>query len=955
MFYNFASIELQRMKKFGLILVGCLAFVGLCGAHAEDINDVARAAVRRGANNPTVSTRQKSDLGALTASQRSSANRTQNVVSRNATNTRNSNTINRANDAPTASVVARTTSPAITRTRATTTARTTAPRNRTRVASTRNTARAATTVATREDILTRNYSKCKSVFNECMDEFCANKDTQLKRCACSSRINEFNRIKKQLADIDEKMLDFNQRLLTVSMDKEDAAALNIATEGEKAFYDTKDTSESKRALDAIAKKLNTSFDNSNFSSSLGGALSWSLDIDSAFDNIDSLGGASTAAKSGTALYSAALPVCREMAAEVCSETDLAIAESGYQVLITQDCNTVEKTYKSATDAARTKVLESSALLDMSRLNVHQTNNADDILTCKRKMLDMLTNSTVCGTNLGKCLDITGQYIDPSTGEAFLSSELSNLGDLITRPDENETWVGAPGNATFVSFLQSKKKFLEPAMEHCVDIADTVWNAFIEDALSQIKIAQLRKLEEVRQSCTTLTAQCLTNASDSITDFDARALSIFGVAADTTVNAMCDSVLSSCTTLLNTTDTDMEWYAGMTGIQTDITYDTIKKTCREVGRACVIQVCTSTSGNFGLCENIETSINRKSIVNRSACWNDVLECVASAGEDALKSIFAQNDIVGKQSTSGGTTYSYKYDALYGENYSTPTISNTSASSCVRSDAGKCVYDMCYSSCGGAVYSGTHECRVCRLAESIWGNCEAAPTTSLSKKGSHNRIIMPDEENTSATTILSWFATNTNTKDAADSCRDTTCGVGFKSEYNAETNTIMCVDADSYTDDDTFCGPPNKAYEVSAGFTNCCTSGATAATGNCCNSGKTNSDGFCVPTTYTPVAEFNIATATAYYPAGDYTMLCTGAVSNTSDNVVQCDGRYIIIKSDGSRYMDPDGVSAQYTTETFTDSDQQIITHKFINNAWGWYNGSSAYSGAEPQHWAVSFGQ
>ena len=148
-----------------------------------------------------------------------------------------------------------------------------------------------------------------------MDEFCANKDAQLKRCACSSRINEFNTVKKRLAAAEEKMLDFSQRLLTVSMDKEDAEALSVATEGEEAYFATKDTSDSKRTLDAIAKKLKTSFDSSTFDSG-SNVLSWSLDIDSAFDTVDSLRGASTTAKSGTALYSAALPVCREMAAEV---------------------------------------------------------------------------------------------------------------------------------------------------------------------------------------------------------------------------------------------------------------------------------------------------------------------------------------------------------------------------------------------------------------------------------------------------------------------------------------------------------------------------------------------------------------------------------------------------------------------------------------------------------------
>ena len=149
------------------------------------------------------------------------------------------------------------------------------------------------------------------------------------------------------------------------------------------------------------QKLNTSFDDSNFDRNLS-AISLSLNTDAAFDTVDSLQGASTTTKTGVSLYNAALPVCLEMAREVCTEDELAIAESGYQMTIEQDCNTVAKSYSTQTDQAREKIREGSALLDMSRLDIYQKRNADDILTCKKKMLEMLSDTTVCGENLGKC-------------------------------------------------------------------------------------------------------------------------------------------------------------------------------------------------------------------------------------------------------------------------------------------------------------------------------------------------------------------------------------------------------------------------------------------------------------------------------------------------------------------------------------------------------------------------
>lgn len=701
--------------------------------------------------------------------------------------------------------------------------------------------RSAETAA--EEVLSRDYDKCREVYNSCMDEFCANKDSQLKRCACSARVNEFDNVKAQLAEAEDKMLDFNQRLLTVNMDKEDAEALFEATEGELAF-NQEDTSESKKMLDEIAEKLNTTFDDSNFNQNLS-PISLSLNADAAFDSVDSMFGSSTVAKSGTDLYAAALPICREMALEVCSQEDLDIAESGYQMLIEQDCNTVAKSYETQKDKAVEKIREGSALLDMSRLDIYQKRNSDDILTCKKKMLDMLTESSVCGDNLEKCLDISGKYIDPSSGEAILTTQLADLGTLITRPSDNQKWTKVPGNEKFVSYLDSKKKYLEPAMENCQDVSDYVWDLFIEDALAQIKLAQESKLEEVRQSCTTLTTQCLSDTAKSIEDFDARALSIFGVEADKTVREMCAEVTNACTALLDTMGDGEEWGDGMTEIATDKTYETILSTCREVGRACIIQSCKSVSGNFGLCENIQTSVNRKSIINRTACWDEVVKCVNSAGEDSIEKIITQKEsILDKNKAFYTQLYGKDFDITNQSNYST-------ANNCLTTKDGNCVFDICENECGLNVEEGKYtsldspNCRACRLAERVWGNCESHPTTNLSSTDVHNKIKMPTNGDD---TLLSWFAKNTNTQNATDSCRDTSCGPGYQPFWDEEKKTTTCISQSLLTDDGFMCpdNAPRIMVDRETQMTNCCSLnssndenniiGSLDVLGDCCLSGN-----------------------------------------------------------------------------------------------------------------------
>ena len=811
---------IKGMKGFKLIFYVCLGMLAFGHAVAIDGDDTARAATRRATSSgPLTSTTRATPLA---------ASPTQNATARNtATITRTATTESRGavqtNTVAPRTVSARSapsTRPTIQNRQTTTTARR-ATNARTATASrtartprtnarTAVPARAATNTT---GAIVTNYTKCREIFYECMDEFCANKDANLRRCACSSRYNEFNDIKKQMSDVENKMLDFNQRLLLVNMDAEDVNAINTATEGEDAFYSTRDTTTSKRALDDIAKKLNAKFGDtdSNIGGGGLGAISLTLNVDAAFDTVDSFMGIDTTTKSGVALYNSALPICHDIAREVCTDEEISLAQSGYQMQIEQDCNTVKKAYQSQVDQARAKVFESGALLDMSRLDAYQTRNSDDLLTCKRKMLEMLTDTTVCGAKMEKCLDMTGRYIDPTTGAAFLSVNLADLDNMITRPGANQTWTSANSSGKFITFLNDRKKYLNTATEHCEGIADTVWDAFVEDALAQIKLAQTAKLEEIRQACTKLTAECLDSAADSIENFDARALSVFGIMADKTANTMCTEVRNSCSTLLNATGGET-WETGVHEIATDKTYDAIISSCTQVGQNCIIQSCKSISGNFDLCDDIDFSPNRHAILERTACWGEVLNCVASAGDNAIMAIM---DNLGKT-----TTGTHKY-AFYRELYGNANISP--------------IEDICAALGKCSSSDSDTECAACRIAERIWGNCEEYPSAVIGVDDEqHNRIYMPQN---GQSTLLSWFAINTGTarqmagggyQSDARSCVNTRCTT--EDTYINSTNHQICLPDDVagpyVTTEGMYCPTPHVQMNIMDEITNCCFSGTNS---------------------------------------------------------------------------------------------------------------------------------
>ena len=687
-----------------------------------------------------------------------------------------------------------------------------------------------------------DYSQCKSVYYECMDEFCANKDANLRRCACSSRIHEFDNIQKQLDAAEDKMLDFNQRLFTVSLDKEDAAAISVASEGELAFDSTKDKSKSEKYLKKIQKTLDSS-SNSKFDSELS-TISLSLDIDSAWDDVDSYSGVATTSKSGLSLYNAARPICVEMAQEVCTDDELKIAQDGYKLTIQQDCNTVAKSYETLYNNAMEKIRESGALLDMARLDSYQQRNSDDTLTCKKKILDKLSETSVCGEDLHKCLDMTGEYIDPATGKAFLSENLKNLANLLKEPTGNMKWSELSQNEPFVNFLKSKKKFLTTATEQCREISDTIWREFLDDALSQIKLAQRAKLEEVRQGCTKLISECKTKALTDLADFDARTLSVFKINANKTANEMCSDVQNSCITLMGETVAGEDWGTGIAGITTDMSYDAVIDTCTQIGRDCIIQKCNGTSGNFALCTNI-ISDNRIAILKRDACWQNVLDCVKNS--DNLVNM--KKGILSYDIEDQDASRRKYYDALY-SGYNVNNIStfctDENNQPLTDQELKDCLFNHIPTFCDA--HTETDK-TACLIAEQIWGNCETnnndyvvttltnLPMDTIPNIQS-NKILIPNI----GSTLMSWFATNTGTTTSPTSCSTYGCPINYKNNHGTCQQLI-----DTNTDDCQIATNKNQRVTVKDNLINFCASGVRDAFGNCCANGFKD-NGICTPSAF-----------------------------------------------------------------------------------------------------------
>ncbi|MBQ7409291.1 MAG: hypothetical protein IJV03_01875, partial [Alphaproteobacteria bacterium] len=173
----------------------------------------------------------------------------------------------------------------------------------------------------------------------------------------------------------------------------------------------------------------------------------------------------------------------------------------------------QKTLKASTK-------QSSAMLDLARVENHQKHNTDDVATCLVNVEQAIQSEQVCGAKYHKCLDY-GQYIDVATGQPLIGvANFYKLAEILTfKNTENikdQNLSKLSSNRTFVQFFENKtKKFAQDALNNCSDKADEVWSQYLDRALLDIYYSQKAKVEEIQNSCINLVSACYENQQSAI--------------------------------------------------------------------------------------------------------------------------------------------------------------------------------------------------------------------------------------------------------------------------------------------------------------------------------------------------------------------------------------------------------------------------------------------------------
>ena len=378
-------------------------------------------------------------------------------------------------------------------------------------------ASSTTTVDLTETRTGAAYEQCKNAYFACMDQFCQLKNDDYRRCSCSDRVLELAEIRDVMQDAGNQLTVFNENLDTVGMTAAQATAMKTASEGENAL--TSDKSASKALLQAIMNSIRGE------DSTVGGKFTDLNSINISFNTANAFGtldaGAAIAAYNGKNLYTAVYPQCRNAVRADCNDASLQRAINAYLMAIEQDCNTVQTAIETTQKQMKSAVRESSAMLDLARVENRRKHNSDDITTCVNNVESAILSEEVCGANYHKCLD-NGEFIDISTGAPIAGVEkfyeLENLLKFADGVGASEQQLSkVKSNRAFVqNFEKRTKKFAQPALDKCTEQADVVWAEYLDKALLSIYYAQKSKVAEIKQGCFDFVSTCYMNGEAGLT-------------------------------------------------------------------------------------------------------------------------------------------------------------------------------------------------------------------------------------------------------------------------------------------------------------------------------------------------------------------------------------------------------------------------------------------------------
>ena len=566
--------------------MACFVCIGGASAAVRTTNSPARSATAT----PSRTTAQRGN-SAKSVTSRATENQSRSVSARTATSPQRTTTSRNAvqTGARTTTQRNNTTTKsraAVNIVRATQQSARTAPVVRTATKSSSRVSRAATPQG---NTFSTGYNSCRDAYFTCMDQFCATADDTYRRCICSSRLGEIKKKQRALNDASDQIQNFHD--LNIDVIPKTAAEVNAmlsASDGEFAASIAKDTSDSAQKLAGISTVLAKT---KSKSLSTAGTLDIAGDINAIWATTDLASGVNIANLTGETLYNAVHSQCAELVADRCeSKSTLNMVVSAYGMYIENDCTLLATSLGKKKDSANATIRETEREMNNARLDNYNAHNATSINDCVAKVRADITRDTACGTGYVHCLDISGLYLNKTTGEPIYTADFYQLetmvslsGDVLT----NQT------NRLLVAELNRKRAFAEKSLSTCEDLSDEVWDEFMRQAIAEIYQGQQSRIRQVKDECLDVVNKCYDRQTASLRDFsNADEQLLLGSQLELS-EELCVEKLNACSNLYG---------GGPNGLQEllntmyNITSQKIAQNCLEALKEYAADICATPSND-----------------------------------------------------------------------------------------------------------------------------------------------------------------------------------------------------------------------------------------------------------------------------------------------------------------------------------------------------------------------
>ncbi len=417
--------------------------------------------------------------------------------------------------------------------------------------SARATARAATT--TIASVFDEGYEDCQTAYFTCMDQFCALQNDTYRRCICSSKLETVKARERALSQTSTQLQDFKDlNIDAILKTPAEVKAMLTASEGEEAYSNTRDKSQSMKQITAISNVLQKTRKNAM---STSGQLDAGGDIKQIWTTTDLISGANIANLTGESLYNAVHSQCAELVRDQCtSDHALNIVMSAYGMYIENDCATLLSALDKQSTSANTAIRQTNREMMIARLENYDAHNSAAINECIAGVRESLTADTACGANYVHCLDLTGRYLNRATGEPIYSANFYELDGQVSLAGDVLT---SATNVKIVAELNRKKEFAKKQLETCRDIADEVWDEFMRQAITEIYQGQQAKIRQVKNECMDVVNQCYDKTTQQLRDYsNIEEQSLLGDRLELS-EEMCEEKMNTCSNLYG---------GGATGLQ-----------------------------------------------------------------------------------------------------------------------------------------------------------------------------------------------------------------------------------------------------------------------------------------------------------------------------------------------------------------------------------------------------